>query len=384
MRPLILSLSLFCALFTTAQLDSRRDPYAVLGLPSSASFDELQTAHRALARRFHPDKCASPACASTFLDLQAAYAVVSDPVKRRVYDAHGHSGLDRLEERRRQVEWHDSVRSTAEPPDSEPAGDAGSGAYDEVLARAVGGARRAALALAGDPWPLATLGLSVAALRALRRRQGEQAATRDDVQHAAAAEPAEPAPVVVNATGAGVADGGLRRRVEPVVMPQSVVPLNSASVASGALPTSPGVYLLLLLIPSRPPQQQQQPPTGMQQHASLRRYGSAVAAARSIMASLATHFADEPKLAFRILDAEQHPKWRAFAAAEATACGGLPLIAWRPGASRRRYCRIMAGASRSTHGPDVAAIARQRVELLLTGGIPGDRWLEGSWLELDA
>jgi DnaJ-class molecular chaperone len=35
------------------------DPYAVLGLRATASWDEILTAHRSLARRFHPDKVAT-------------------------------------------------------------------------------------------------------------------------------------------------------------------------------------------------------------------------------------------------------------------------------------------------------------------------------------
>ena len=35
------------------------DPYAVLGVPNSASWDEIVAAHRSLARRFHPDRVAS-------------------------------------------------------------------------------------------------------------------------------------------------------------------------------------------------------------------------------------------------------------------------------------------------------------------------------------
>jgi curved DNA-binding protein CbpA len=361
-----------------AQLGAR-DPYEALGVPRSASFDALQTAHRALARRFHPDKCGTASCRQTFLDLQAAYVIVSDPVRRAVYDAHGHSGLDRLEEKRRQSEWRNSVRSGGASADEEqPESSGGVGDSD---ARVVGAVQSVAAALRSDPWPLATLALAIFAMRALRRHPSQ---TRSSHAPPAAprsgADPQMEHGPVVNATEAApAASRGQSSRA--VIMPQSVSQLTTSSSAS--LFTNPGVYVLLLLIPARPPPPPRQPPpSGMQKHASLRRYGSAVAAARSVMASLATAFADEPKLAFFVLDSEQHPAWRAFAAAEATACGGLPLIAWRPGTSRRRYCRIMGGVSRSTHGPDVAAIARQRVELLLTGGVPGERWLEGAWQEM--
>ena len=384
----LLALFLCGGAFTAAQLGTR-DAYEMLGVPRSASFETLQSTHRALARRYHPDKCSTPACRQTFLDLQAAYVIVSDPVRRAVYDAHGHSGLDRLEERRRQSEWHDSVRSGGAADVEQPDSTAGSGGGDQAFARVLGGVQSVVTAVRSDPWPLATLALAIFAMRALRRHPSvNQTATRGgNAPPAASRSAAEPqreqVPAVSLTTDA--APAASREQLSwAVIMPQSVVQLTSASSAS--LLANPGVYLLLLLIPARPPPPPptQPSPSGMQQHAALRRYGSAVAAARSVMASLATAFANEPKLAFYILDSEQHPAWRAFAAAEATACGGLPLIAWRPGTSRRRYCRIMGGVSRSTHGPDVAAIARQRVELLLTGGVPGERWLEGSWQAMDA
>jgi DnaJ like chaperone protein len=40
------------------ELDSG-DPYAVLGLTAAATWEEITAAHRALARRFHPDKVAT-------------------------------------------------------------------------------------------------------------------------------------------------------------------------------------------------------------------------------------------------------------------------------------------------------------------------------------
>ncbi|WIA39722.1 hypothetical protein OEZ86_005784 [Tetradesmus obliquus] len=58
--------------------------YRVLGLPRSASAEQIKQAYRALARRLHPDKGGS---SQAFAALQAAFDVLSDPKARQVYDA---------------------------------------------------------------------------------------------------------------------------------------------------------------------------------------------------------------------------------------------------------------------------------------------------------
>lgn len=49
------------------------DPYAVLGVPPTASADEVRAAYRRLAIRHHPDKNASPDSAVRFRALREAY-----------------------------------------------------------------------------------------------------------------------------------------------------------------------------------------------------------------------------------------------------------------------------------------------------------------------
>src|SRR5258707_3238051 len=61
----------------------------LLGVPRSASQDEIQQAYRRLARTYHPDVNSDPAAEDRFKDIAEAYAVLSDPQTRRRYDAFG-------------------------------------------------------------------------------------------------------------------------------------------------------------------------------------------------------------------------------------------------------------------------------------------------------
>jgi preprotein translocase subunit Sec63 len=63
--------------------------YQVLKLQPSATEQELRQAFRGLSKRYHPDTTALPAseAEAAFRQLRQAYAVLSDPVARRLYDA---------------------------------------------------------------------------------------------------------------------------------------------------------------------------------------------------------------------------------------------------------------------------------------------------------
>lgn len=72
----------------------KRDYYEVLGVDRSASQQEIKSAYRKLAVKFHPDRNPGDESAEeNFKEAAEAYSVLSDPDKRANYDRFGHSGL---------------------------------------------------------------------------------------------------------------------------------------------------------------------------------------------------------------------------------------------------------------------------------------------------
>lgn len=70
-----------------------KDYYDVLGVSRSASDGDIKSAYRKLAKTYHPDKNAGDEkAAERFKEIGEAYAVLSDPEKRKLYDQFGHTG----------------------------------------------------------------------------------------------------------------------------------------------------------------------------------------------------------------------------------------------------------------------------------------------------
>ena len=66
---------------------AQQDYYAVIGVPASASQDEIKKQYRKLAAKHHPDKNPNdPKAADTFKAISEAYQTLGDPDKRKQYD----------------------------------------------------------------------------------------------------------------------------------------------------------------------------------------------------------------------------------------------------------------------------------------------------------
>ena len=75
--------------------EQKRDYYEVLGVDKNADDNALKHAYRQLAKKYHPDMNPGDAEAERkFKEASEAYAVLSDPEKRRQYDQFGHAAFD--------------------------------------------------------------------------------------------------------------------------------------------------------------------------------------------------------------------------------------------------------------------------------------------------
>lgn len=72
---------------------AKRDYYEVLGVSRNASEDELKSAFRRLARKYHPDVNGAPDAEEKFKEINEAYGVLSDQEKRAAYDRFGHDAV---------------------------------------------------------------------------------------------------------------------------------------------------------------------------------------------------------------------------------------------------------------------------------------------------
>ncbi|MBT3181421.1 MAG: molecular chaperone DnaJ [Deltaproteobacteria bacterium] len=73
----------------------KRDYYEILEIARNAAGDEIKKSYRRLALKYHPDRCKEEGGEDKFKEASEAYEVLSDPERKQIYDAYGHSGLDR-------------------------------------------------------------------------------------------------------------------------------------------------------------------------------------------------------------------------------------------------------------------------------------------------
>jgi molecular chaperone DnaJ len=73
---------------------SKRDYYEVLGVDRQATDQQIKSAYRKLALKYHPDRNPGDRQAEEdFKEAAEAYAVLADPQKRSLYDQFGHAGV---------------------------------------------------------------------------------------------------------------------------------------------------------------------------------------------------------------------------------------------------------------------------------------------------
>lgn len=87
-----------CLLPTTGTgeetMTTKRDYYEVLGVGRNATDEQIRSAFRQLAFKYHPDHNRGDGAEDKFKEVNEAYEVLSDPSKRTAYDRYGHAGAE--------------------------------------------------------------------------------------------------------------------------------------------------------------------------------------------------------------------------------------------------------------------------------------------------
>ena len=70
------------------------DYYSILGVAKNATQDQINSAYRKLAKKWHPDVNKAPEATEMFEKITKAYEVLKDPQKRKAYDQFGEGAVD--------------------------------------------------------------------------------------------------------------------------------------------------------------------------------------------------------------------------------------------------------------------------------------------------
>lgn len=73
--------------------ESKRDCYEVLGIKKGATKDEISSAYRKMAKKYHPDINHDPDAPKKFEEIQEAYDILKDDNKRAAYDKYGYAAF---------------------------------------------------------------------------------------------------------------------------------------------------------------------------------------------------------------------------------------------------------------------------------------------------
>ena len=89
--------------------------YETLDIPAHATGEEIKRAYRRAAMRWHPDRNVGQesAARAAFLDIQSAYAILSSPAQRQVYDSVFAVEMERREAQRQREECEKVEREAA-------------------------------------------------------------------------------------------------------------------------------------------------------------------------------------------------------------------------------------------------------------------------------